>query len=150
MILRLRTSLSVLCTVLLLWQTGLAPLAHASVAHPASEAVVPSPPHADPVADDMAAMPCHGEEAGATAGSGVQGGHDVGPQATPSSATSGHHSDGPDCCQSFDCQCACIHASLGSRVMVSSAHVVPDHPAVLGEALPALRARVVDLFKPPI
>jgi len=34
--------------------------------------------------------------------------------------------------------------------MALSAHVVPDHPAVLGQALPALRARVVDLFKPPI
>lgn len=150
MVLRFRTCLAILCTVLLLWQAGLAPLAHASAAHPASEIVPQAQSHADPVAGDKAAMPCHGEEAGKPVAMADHSDHGLGPVAAPSTATSVHGTEGPDCCQSFECQCACLHASLGSLAMVFSAHVVPDHLAVLGQALPALRARVVDLFKPPI
>ena len=141
--------MAALSAVLLLWQAVVAPLAHATQAHPGHQGVAT---HAVPVATDAfaaEAMPCHGHEAG----NGMTASHEdhVAAQgaahATDMPSDSG---DGPDCCKSLDCQCACAHASLASPGVPVSARVVPDHPAVLGGALPVLRARVVELFKPPI
>jgi hypothetical protein len=143
MTLNLRSRLAMLCTVLLLWQVGVAPLAHAGAAH-AVEAATSQVAEAE-VAMDAAAMPCHGHEGAPTAGGRVAD-HE-----TAHAAEMPAHDGGlPDCCQSFDCQCPCAHASLGMPAMSLPSHRVPDHPTVLGQDLPIVRARVVDLFKPPI
>lgn len=142
--------MAALFTVLLLWQAVVAPMAHAMQAHAGHVAVVAQVVTEAPGATEAAAMPCHGHEADGTeampSGDGVVAAHGAGHAAEVPS----DHGDGPDCCKSLDCQCACAHASLASPGVPVAAQVVPDHPPVLGGELPVLRARVVDLFKPPI
>ena len=153
---RLRSRFMVLCTALLLWQTGLAPWAHAAAAHgsghdasavPAAMAIPQD--HADVA--QMTTMPCHGDEVAASSPAAIAPhphaslADDMGSASTVSQVV-----DGADCCQSLDCRCACVHASLNAVTIAVLGLVVPDHPAVLGADLPVLRARIAELFKPPI
>lgn len=132
----LRPRIAALFTVLLFWQAGLAPLAHAAVFH-SSPGVV---------AAEVEAAPCHGEAAESVpvvshehAGHGMAMSEEA---ETPAAA--------PDCCESLACQCACVHASLGGAGLAVVLPLIPDHPAILGGEVPALAARIAELFRPPI
>jgi len=141
MFLMVRKKVSLLCTVLLLLQGGVAPVAHASAMRAAD--TEPAQAVEATVAAQTSAMPCHGQEA-------AQPEPDAGSMADPA-RDSGHSSHGQaDCCHSVACQCACVHASLAAPAVSLSPAVIPDHPEVLGAHLPVPRARVVELFKPPI
>ncbi len=147
MVRNFRRRFTILCTVLLLWQTGIAPLVHASAAHVAVEGVSA----ATVESADSEILPCHGHESDTELVPSTQPDHHAGPAASPDSPMKQSYGvNGMDCCKSLDCQCACIHASLNSAPIAVPALIVPDHPAVLGGDLPALRARTVELFKPPI
>lgn len=148
--LNLQSRVAVLCAALLFWQAGLAPLAHASAAHGAAHGMVAPELPEPPAAADVEAMPCHGHD---TAEPGVSRHHSVhaGEKGSPLAAELPPNTNhGPDCCQTLDCQCPCAHASLASVAVPVLSRRVPDHPIVLGGELPALRARVAQLFKPPI
>lgn len=142
MLLKRQSIVAVLGSALLLWQAGLAPLAHAAAGRtPILAIAVPAIPDTQA---DAEAMPCHGHEAG---------GADVQAAARGSAMTAAapsNSSEGADCCQSLDCQCPCAHASMNSLTLSAAARVASDHPLLLGRDLPILRARAVELFKPPI
>jgi hypothetical protein len=147
---KFRPALSTFCSVLLLWQAGVAPLAHAAVAHAAVQAVVAQEvPNAQGAAD-AEAMPCHGHEVDVTTSMPAPDAHAGVHGSVPTTGQLTHGSDGPDCCKSLDCQCACVHASLAAVSLPIATRVVPAHPTEMGGDLPVLRARVVELFKPPI
>lgn len=146
----LRSPLAALCVLLLLWQAAVAPLVHASavqaVAHTALSQDVPP----TPAAAQADAMPCHGHEPSAAMSTLGTDAHSNAHASVALDGGPSHDSKGPDCCESLDCQCACVHASLASVSVPVSARVVPAHPTEMGGHLPVLRARVVELFKPPI
>lgn len=134
---------------LLLWQAGLAPLAHAAVFHSAPEAAGTERPATHPAGVAVVeAAPCHGDsphESPVVAPPVVvheHAGHEMPMADTVSTA--------PDCCDSLACQCACVHASLGGATFALMLPVIPDHPASLGTDTPALAARSAELFRPPI
>ena len=143
MVLKRQSIVAVLGSALLLWQAGLAPLAHAAGHTSALAVALPAIPEVEVVAG-AEAMPCHGHEAGGT---------NLQAAAHGSAMTAGaasHSSGGADCCQSLDCQCPCAHASMNTLALSVAARVSADHPLLLGRDLPILRARAVELFKPPI
>lgn len=150
MVLKRQSIVAVLGSALLLWQAGLAPLAHAAAGHTSALAVaLPAIPEVE-VGAGVEAMPCHGHEA---SGTGVVPDPDAHAAAHGLALTAGaasHSSGGADCCQSLDCQCPCAHASMTTLALSVAARVSADHPLLLGRDLPILRARAVELFKPPI
>ncbi len=147
----LRSPLAVLCGVLLLWQATVAPLAHASAVHSADHSALVEEVRPTPAAAaDVEAMPCHGHEASASEAMPNPRAHSGVHATVPLGGEPSHDSEGHECCGSLACQCACVHASLAPVSLPISARVVPAHATKLGCHLPLLRARVFNLFKPPI
>lgn len=90
-----------------------------------------------------AVPPCHGEHpAGA-----VDAAHQV-------PMTDAEGDDSPEsslpCCMTHTCQCASFHVSANVAPVVVAALFFPDRPATFGGRPITLKARIVELFKPPI
>jgi len=79
---------------------------------------------------------------------GVQGQH--GAESPSNASHDAASSAGTDCRKHSSCSCDCAGTSAVAPAPCTAPRVIPDHPAVIGIALPSIERRVVEFLRPPI
>ena len=128
-----RVIVRLLLPMLLIGQPGSVALAHASPV----EASVPAA---------TSGQAGHCARRNGTAGAHVRHGAEAAP--------SGSHDRGPpgvtDCRTHSTCTCDCAGTNAVPVTCSAAPRALPDHPAVIGVAVPPIERRIVEFLRPPI
>jgi hypothetical protein len=110
--------------------------------------------HATPV-DASAARATSGQAVHCARRDEAAGAHERQNAESPSNAS--HDAASPadtdcrtDCRKHSSCSCDCVGTSAVAPAPCTAPRVIPDHPAVIGVALPSIERRVVEFLRPPI